>query len=199
VFTTRSVEPLADFRTRQPLIDFAPDAENMVRLARAAHRLQAWSVLIAAATEAMKIIPTTERLLLHRELGLESAHAQQMEEINRRHRVSNARAVSRGLPERNFTPPAPPDANWSFETVFTEVVKTTSLALPVAGLDDKLNLQLALARAALLEERRKQLAVYFEKYSYHFRVESYVAVAELNICTETFDAWLAERVKKGSR
>ena len=128
----------------------------MVRLARAAHRLQAWSVLIVAATEAMKIMPATERLLLHRELGLESAHAQQMEEINRRHQVSNARAVARGLPERNFTPPAPPDVSWSFETVFSEVVKTTSLTLPVEGLDDKLNLQLALACAALWRKRYSQ-------------------------------------------
>ena len=170
----------------------------MVRLARAAHRLQAWSVLIAAATEAMKIIPATERLVLHRELDLESIQAQQMEEIKRAHRVSNARAVARGLPERAFTPPAPPDANWNYETVFFDVVKTTSLALPVAGLDDKLNLQLALARGALLEKRRKRLANYFEKATHHFRLEAYIAVAELDICSETIDTWHAERVKKGT-
>jgi len=170
----------------------------MVRLARAAHRLQAWSVLIAAATEAMKIIPATERLVLHRELDLESIQAQQIGEIERMHRASNARAVARGLPERAFATPAPPDANWSYETVFFDVVKTTSLALPVAGLDDKLNLQLALARASLLEKRRKRLADYFEKATHHFRLEAYIAVAGLDICSETVDTWHAERVKKGT-
>ena len=129
----------------------------MIRLARAAHRVQAWSVLIAAATEAMKIIPATERLLLHRELNLESVQAQQMEEIDRRHRISNARAVARGVHERCFTTPVPLDANWKFEVAFFEVAKSTAFALPVLGLDDKLNLQLALARAALLEKRNMRL------------------------------------------
>ena len=136
----------------------------MIRLARAAHRLQAWSVLIAATTEAMNFMSVTERLLLHRELDLESVQAQQLEAITRRHRISNSRAADRGLPQREYKTPTPSDTNWNFETVFSEVAKCTSVALPIAGLDDKLNLQLALARAALLEERRKRLAAYFEAH-----------------------------------
>jgi len=170
----------------------------MTRLARAAHRLQAWSVLIAAATEAMKIIPATERLLLHRELDLESVRAQQMEEVNHRHRVSNARAAARGVPEREFKLPAPLDANWSFEAAFFEVAKSTTFILPVAGLDDKLNLQLALACAALLEKRRERFALFFENFTNYFRLESYMVVAGIDLCQETADAWHADRFAKGT-
>ena len=169
----------------------------MIRLSRAAHKLQAWPVLIAAATEAMKIIPATERLVLHHELNLESVQALQMEEINRQYRVSNARAVARGLPEREFTPPAPPDANWNYETVFFEVAKTAKLALPVAGLDDKINLQLALARAELLETRRERLSAYFDASPNYYRLEAYIAVAGLDICSETAEAWRTARNEKG--
>jgi len=125
----------------------------MVRLAHAAHRLNAWAVLIAAASEALKTIPATECLVLHHELDLQSVLRQHIEEIDRRHRVSNTRARARGLPERDFTPPVWSGGNWNFETVFCNVVKSTSLKLPVVGLDDKLNFQLALARAALFEKR----------------------------------------------
>jgi len=145
----------------------------------------------------MKIIPATERLSLHRELDLEFVQAHQKKEINRRHQVSNARAVTRGLPERNFRAPAPLDVNWNFENLFFEVAKSTSLALPIAELDDKLNLQLALARAALLEKRRTRLAAYFESNTGYFRLEAYIAVAGLDICSETADSWYAERITKG--
>ena len=78
-----------------------------------------------------------------------------------------------------------------------EVAKTTTFTLPVMALDDKLNLQLALARAALMEERRKRLVVWFETIPTFFRLEPYIAVAELDICSETVDRWHAERVRKG--
>ena len=122
----------------------------MVRLAHAAHRLKAWAVLIASATEALKIIPAVDCLVLHHELDLQSVLEQHMQEIQRRHQISNDRARARGHPERSFTRPAWSGGNWNFETVFLNVVKSTDLKLPVAGLDD---LKLVLARAAPFEKQ----------------------------------------------
>ena len=111
----------------------------------------------------MKILSVTDRLSLHRELELESILAQQMEGISRRHRVSNGRGAARGLLQRkNRYQLSLSLSSWSFETAFSEVAETTSVALPIAGLSDWLNLRLALARVALLEERRKRLAAHFE-------------------------------------
>jgi len=170
----------------------------MVRLARAAHRMQSWRLLINAASEAMKILPATERLLLHRELDLESISASQQEEVNRQQRVSNSRAEKRGLPQRQFKAPEPLETNSGFSAAFYEVASTTSLTLPIEGLDDKLNLQLVLARAALLEERRKRLAAHFEANRTLFRLESYVSVAQLAIRAETIDSWNTAESAKGT-
>jgi len=74
--------------------------------------------------------------------------------------------------------------------VFFEVAQSTSLTLLIAGLD----LQLALARAALLVKRRERLAIYFERHPTYFRLESYIAVAELKICSEKLEIWHAERI-----
>jgi len=131
----------------------------MARLARAAHRLQAWAVLIAAANEAMKLIPVTERLALHHQLDLEAIQSHQIEEIKRGSQIYNSCAVTRGLPKRESAPPSRLDTNCNLETVLNEVAKSTSVKLPIEGLDDKLNLKLALARAALLEERYSVMSV----------------------------------------
>ena len=95
--------------------------------------------------------------MLHHNLDLEFFQAQQIEGAKHRHEKSNARAVARGLPEQRFTQPTHPDRAWYFENVFCDVAISTSFKLPVAGLDDRLNLQLALARAALLEKRNMRL------------------------------------------
>jgi len=189
--------------SRHPAIDFKPDAENMARLTRAAHRLQATRILMLAATEAMKLMSPSQSLSLYSALGFDLIGASQktesIEEITRRKPGASKRAAARGLPERQFEPHDLPDLAAQFAAAFFKVVTTSSLALPVAELDDKLNLHLFMARAALMEERRKRVGVFLEshKRNDYYSCEISLFMGDLNVRAENAEAWCNEKVSKG--
>ena len=175
----------------------------MACLARAAHRLQATRVLVLAATEAMKHMSPSQSLSLYSTLGFDMIGASQrtenIEEINRRKPGASKRAAARGLRERQFEPQNLPDLAAKFAAAFFEVVTTSSLALPVAELDDKLNLHLVLARAALIEERRKRLGAFTEsnRHCEYYSCEIKLFIADLDVRAENVEAWYNQKAKNG--
>ena len=187
----------------QPAIDFEPDAENMARLTRAAHRLQATRVLVLASTEAMKHMSPSQSLSLYSALGFDLIGASQktesIEEINRRKPGASRRAAARGLPERQFEPQDLLDLAAKFAGAFFEVVTTSSLALPVTELDDKLNLHLFMARAALTEERRKRAGVFLQshKRDAYYSCEISLLISDLDVRAETVQEWYKEKISQG--
>ena len=145
----------------------------------------------------------TQSLSLYSELSFDLIGASQkienIEEINRRKPGASRRAAARGLPERQFEPQNLPDLAAKFATAFFEVASTSSLALPIAELDDKLNLHLVLARAAFIEGRRKRLAEFMEthrKYQFGF-CEISLTIADLHIRSDNAEVWYNAQVSKG--
>jgi len=175
----------------------------MARLTRAAHRLQATRVLVLAATEAMKLMSPSQSLSLYSALGFDligaSQKAENIAEADRRKPGASKRAAARGLPERQFEPQNLPDLAAKFTAAFFEVASNSSLVLPVVELDDRLNLHLLMARAALAGERRKRLRAFMESDRNHQFAfcEISVIMADLDLCFETGRVWYNEQVSNG--
>jgi len=158
---------------------------------------------VLAATEAMKHMSPSQSLSLYSALGFDmigvSQKTENIEEINRRKPGASKRAADRGRRERQFEPQSLLDLAAKFAAAFFEVVTTSSLALPLAELDDKLNLHLLMARAALIEERRKRLSVFVEghvDYDYHC-CEIILFIADLDVRAENAEAWYNAKASKG--
>jgi len=156
-----------------------------------------------AATEAMKHLSPTGRLSLYCELDLDLLSASQKternDEVEHRKPGARQRAAARGLPERQLESREPVDLDAEFTAAFFEVASSSDLALPIVELNDRVNLKLVLARAALVEERRKRYAGFLNrnKGCQFGAIDISVLFADLNIRYETFDVWYKKLSEMG--
>ena len=152
----------------------------------------------------MKLLTAEARLELCRELDLDSIREaaeeeRQREEIQRVN-AYNKRAIGRGLPACSLpAQKANRVKNIWLNTAISDMAHSTSVALPLAQFDDKLNLKLALARIAVTEERRKRFLALVERYRGNSfgTAEVSAALVGLDIHAGNFDAWYNGVLNRG--